>query len=244
MPSVIAMSRTGRAAAGVALIGAAVAVGLGWWWPSTADADDVVRERISAVELDTDSGNVTIRTGDVDTTRVQQRFDYTWGEPDAAFSVEDGRLRLADCGWTCSVDYDVVVPRGTSVSGKVDSGNIELEGVTGADVETDSGNIELRDVDGDVKADADSGDIDGIQLSGNVEAEADSGNITLSLAKPGNVTADVDSGNIDLIVPDATYRVSGKTDSGQRDVAVATDPDAGHELELESDSGNVTVARS
>lgn len=238
------MQRTTRALVGVGLIGVGVAVATGWWWPSTAEATDEFREPVRIVEIDNDSGNVTVRAAEVATTTVRQTFRYNWGDHGSGTSLEGGTLRLADCGWQCSVDYEVVVPLGTTVRGEVDSGNLELDGVAEVDVEVDSGNITVRNVAGPVKAEADSGDIRGQDLRGGVEANADSGDVVLRLAVPGSVTASADSGNVELIVPPASYRVTGDTDSGDRTITVPQDPASEFVLDLDSDSGDVTVRPS
>lgn len=238
------MQRTSRAIAGIALIGVGVAIATGWWWPSTAEATDEVREPVGVVEIDDDSGDVSVRADDVSTTTVRQRFRYSFGTPDDGFSLEDGTLRLADCGWQCSVDYDVVVPRGTTVHGKLDSGDLTLDGVAGVQVHADSGTITMRNVDGTVKVEADSGDVRGHGLRGPVEAHADSGDVVLHLAAPDSVTADADSGDVELTVPSASYRVTGSTDSGERTITVPTDPGSPFVLDLSSDSGDVTVRTS
>lgn len=217
------MERTTRALAGVGLIGVGVAVAAGWWWPSTAEATDEFREPVRIVEIDNDSGSVTVRAAEVATTTVRQTFRYSWGDHGDGTSLEGGTLRLDDCGWQCSVDYEVVVPLGTTVRGKVNSGNLDLDGVAEVAVEVDSGNVTVRNVEGPVKANADSGDV------------------VLRLAVPGSVTASADSGNVELIVPPASYRVTGDTDSGDRTITVPQDPTSEFVLDLESDSGDVTV---
>lgn len=239
------MSRTAKIIAGLVLIGVAVGIATGWIWSSTASATEQVGEKITAVEIDNDSGNVAIRADDVSTTQVRQKFSYRFGKPDnQAFQVDDGTLKLDGCGWWCSVDYEVVVPEGTTVTGKVDSGNVTLTGVAVGEVKADSGNIDLRNVTGPMKLDVDSGTIDGTGLTDAVEATADSGNIDLQFTQPADVTADVDSGNIDLQVPSVPYQVEGQTDSGDRSIKVPTDPNGEHKLQLDTDSGDVTVAAS
>lgn len=235
------MSRQGRAIAGVALIGVGVAIATGWWWPATAAATAKLDERVHTVDLDNDSGDVSVVADDVQATTVRQRFDYSWSEPDNAFTLEDGTLTLADCGWQCDVDYEVVVPLGTKVHGEVDSGDITLDGVAEVDVHADSGNVTVRDVEGPVRAEADSGDVRGQNLGGPVEAQADSGDVVLQLDTPADVTATADSGDVTVTVPEGTYRVEGDTDAGSRNIEVPADPDAEHLLSLDSDSGDVTV---
>lgn len=235
------MSRTGRAIAGVVFLGIAVVIATGWWNPSTASADDTISEPVRHVEIDNDSGNVTIRAADVDTTTVHQEYRYHWGEPDTAFEMRDGTLKLDGCGWQCDVTYDVVVPLGTTVEGKVDSGSVDLDAVAEVDVKVNSGNVALSDVNGPVRLDVDSGSVSGTGLGGSLDANVDSGEVDLTFTEPPDVTADVDSGNVQLTVPDVPYRVMSEIDSGNEDIDVPTDPDSDHALEFDVDSGNVTV---
>lgn len=188
-------------------------------------------------------GNVTIRAADVERTSIHLRFDYQWSKPEAedGYRMEGDTLVLDGCGWNCDVDYEVVVPRGTAVTGDADAGNIELDGVASADVRADAGNVEVRDVDGSVKVEADAGNVTGDGLRSPVEADADAGNIELELDDPANVTAKADSGTIELTVPDVGYRVDVSVDSGGQDVRVREDPDSAYVLDLHADSGDVSV---
>jgi hypothetical protein len=256
------MARAGLAIGGIALIGAGAALAFGWWMPNTAQAQATVSEPVRHIVLDTDSGGVDLRVGAVAETTVHQRFSYRWGEPEDAFELSGDTLTLRDCGSWCSVDFEVVVPRGTTVSGQVDSGDVALAGVAGVDVDMDSGNLEIRDVTGPVTADADSGEIvltgvasdvvarvdsgnvRGSELRGKVDVRADSGNIELRMAARRPVRAEVSSGNIALSVPPGSYDVEGDTDSGDREIEVGDDPNASVVLDLSSDSGDVTVSAS
>lgn len=236
------MSRTARAIAGIALIGIALGIGFGWFWPSTATASTDVTERVDAVEIDNDAGDVSVRVGDVTRTTVKQRFEYRFGKPDDAFDLDGDTLVLGDCGWNCTVDYEVILPSAVPVTGQLDSGDLTLDGVAGAEVEVDSGNITLREIAGPVQADADSGDITGSGLGGTITAKADSGSIELRLDRAVDVTADADSGDIELTVPASeSYRVAGSSDSGERNIDVRQDPAAEHLLQLDADSGDVAV---
>lgn len=140
------MTRRARAIAGLAFIGAGVGIAAGWWWPSTAEADVEVAGTVRAVQIDNDSGNMSIRAADVERTEIHQRFEYTWSKPEAddGYQMDGDTLVLDGCGWNCEVDYEVVVPRGTAVTGDADAGNIELDGVASADVRADSGDVVVR----------------------------------------------------------------------------------------------------
>ncbi|GAA5101548.1 DUF4097 family beta strand repeat-containing protein [Haloechinothrix salitolerans] len=235
------MSRTGRAIAGVVFLGIAVVIATGWWNPSTASADDTINEPVRHVEIDNDSGGISIRAADVDATTVHQEYRYHWGEPDTAFEVRDGILNLDDCGWQCDVSYEVVVPLDTTVDGKVDSGSVDLEGIAEADLKVNSGDVVLTDVDGPVQLDVDSGSVSGTGLVGSLDADVDSGNVELTFVEPPDVTADIDSGNIELTVPDVPYRVTSNVDSGNEEIDVPTDPDSEHLMEFDVDSGNLVI---
>lgn len=239
------MGRTGLAVGGVVLIGVGVAVAFGWLWPSTAEATAEVTQRVDTVDVASDAGDVIIRAADVEATTVRQLFRYRWDQPGDAYSVQGATLVLGECpDWGCSVDYEVLVPRGATVTGHVDSGDLTIEGVASADVGADSGDIDVRDVAGPVTVGLDSGSFTGAGLRGDVRAEVKSGDVEVTLAEPGDVRASADSGDVRLAVPEGDYRVEGDTDSGDRDVQIPQDPAAGNVLDLVTDSGDVTVARA
>ncbi|MBK1784726.1 DUF4097 family beta strand repeat-containing protein [Prauserella cavernicola] len=235
------MRRAGLAIGGVALIGVGVAFALGWFWPATSEATDQVSDSINRVELDSGSGDVLIRAQEgAETTTVRQRFSYQWGDPEQAYSVEGGALKLTGCGSWCSVDYEVVVPTGTTVGGTVDSGDVTLEDVGDVQVDAKSGDLVLTRV-GDVRVTANSGDITGDGLSGTVDAQVDSGDIVLTMDDARDARLSADSGDIELTVPSGSYNVTGTTDSGDREVGVVQDPSADTALDVSTDSGDVVV---
>ncbi|MFK0249418.1 DUF4097 family beta strand repeat-containing protein [Amycolatopsis azurea] len=252
------MARPLLAFGGIALIGVGVLTGLGWWWPSDAEATSELTQQIKSVRVDNEDGAVKIRTGS-GPVKVHQAFEYRWNKPGDAYRVEGDTLVLAGCGTSCEVAYDVTVPAGLPVSGKVDSGAVEIAGMSTVDITVDSGRVEVSDVPGTVKVKADSGrvelknigqDVDvhassgsikGERLGGNVKTQADSGRIDLELLKAANVTAKSDSGSIEVTVPSGDYTVTGTTDSGSRDIDVNQSGSAQYKLDLTTDSGSVKV---
>ncbi|WP_037307234.1 DUF4097 family beta strand repeat-containing protein [Amycolatopsis orientalis] len=252
------MARPLLAIGGIALIGVGVLTGLGWWWPSDAEATAELTQSIKSVRVDNDEGSVKIRTGS-GPAKVHQEFSYRWNKPGDAFRVEGDTLVLAGCGTSCEVRYDVIVPAGIPVSGRLDSGSLDIAGASTVDVTVDSGGVEISDVPGTVKVRADSGRVElknigqavtvqaasgaikGERLGGNVEARANSGRIELELIKSADVTARSDSGSIEVTVPSGDYNVSGTTDSGSRDIGVNQSGSAPHKLDLNTDSGSVKV---
>lgn len=221
------MSRPALAIGGVALIGTGVAIGLGWstgfGWPSSAEQDSLVESRIDTVRLDVDSGDVDIRVGDVATTTVHQEFRYHGARPDDTFQVNGTELVLNRCEPDCSVDYDVVVPRGTAVTGEAKSGDITVEGLAATDVTVQSGDVRV---------------LDG---AGSVKVQTSSGDITVNLATPQSVHADANSGDVKVVVPQDHYRVQVQTSSGDQRIDIPTDPASTRTLDLRADSGDVTL---
>jgi hypothetical protein len=253
------MARPALALGGIVLIGVGVALAFGWWSSSTAEADAQMAAPIRSVRLEGRSGDVAVRAGDVPVTTVHQRFRYRGSRPGDAYAVEGDRLVLRECGWNCTVDYEVIVPRAATVSGHVGSGDIILDGVAAADVSVNSGDMTIREVPGTVRAQAgsgdlilsgvgqevsarsSSGDIRGDRLRGRVTARADSGDIELHLDAVQDVTAGADSGSVRLTVPPERYRVQGQSNSGARDIRVVQDPAAARLLDVTTSSGDVSV---
>jgi len=115
--------RRGRAVAGLMMIGLAVVIFTGWspWaWTSPWSVEEQREELaagIAAVRMDVGSGDVMIRTGDRTRTSVTAHMRTGWwrnGGP--AYRRDGDTLVLTGCRG-CSVDYELVVPRGTAVSG-------------------------------------------------------------------------------------------------------------------------------
>jgi putative adhesin len=200
-------------------------------------------QEISEVRFTNDSGNVRITIGD--TVEVRRTVKYDDDKPGRTFRVDGGdTLVLEACeARNCWVDYDVTVPDGTRVSGHADSGSVEIAGVASANVETESGDITVRDVPGEVNAAAQSGTVDLSQIGGAVVAGAESGSVSVGLTAARNVAVHTESGDIEVSVPDAKYQVNAVTDSGSVDNGVGDDAAADHTLDLQAESGDITVTQ-
>ncbi|GAA5162002.1 MULTISPECIES: DUF4097 family beta strand repeat-containing protein [Amycolatopsis] len=217
------MGRAALAVGGAALIVAGVAVASGWWWHSDDTRDHVVPGRVDSVVIATESGSVRVTSRDVATASVHERLRYHRSRPDDAFRVEGTRLVLSGCGHNCSVDYEVVVPRGTAVTGRANSGDVLLDGVGATDVGANSGDIRV------------------VGPAGPVKANVNSGAITVELTAPQDVRAESNSGDIDVTVPPDRYRVQAEARSGEEQVRVADDPAGTHVIDVRANSGDVLV---
>jgi Putative adhesin len=216
------MGKPALAFGGIALIGAGIAVGLGWWWRESAETNAVLSQPIHSVRIDLDSGDVTIRAGNVEATSIRQHFSYRRDRPGDTYRVSGDQLVLGECGSGCSVDYQIVVPLGTVVTGASKSGHIEVDGAAGIDVSTKSGEVRVTDSTGPVKVETSSGNVD----------------ITLRTAQDVHARA---GGDLRVTVPNDRFRVQGDSGSGERDIEIVQDPAAPHVLDLSTTSGDVTA---
>jgi hypothetical protein len=239
------------------------AAGLGFWQFGDKDSNDAhqIDDKVSTVQLAANHSDITIKVSDDDKTTVQERRKYWFWKHGDAYSVNDGVLKLdGDCGWQCSADFEVTVPRGTKVTGENGSGDLQLTGVGGVDAKSRSGKVELREVAGDVNLDvtsgdvsisdqtgkldvkANSGDIEAKDLKGGpVNVETTSGDMELALAEANDVHAKGTSGDIDITAPTSDYKVSTDTRSGDVENKLGNTTDGSHTISAETTSGDVEL---
>lgn len=218
-------------------------------------------EAITSLQFDVDSGDLKVTTGEK--TSVKRTIHYGDELPGPTSRVEDGTLVLTSCELrNCSIDYEVVVPEGTTVNGQLDSGTAEIGGVADVNLQASSGDVQLRDVDGAVNLTVDSGtiDVDGVDgtatlaassgdisarnIAGATQVDNDSGTVTVSLTKPESVRVQASSGDIDVTVPQGSYAVTTDTDSGNVSNDLGGSTSGTYQIDLHADSGNITVGQS
>jgi hypothetical protein len=216
-----------------------------WGKTTTFSDNESLSGPVGEVRFANDSGDVKITVGD--TFEVHRTVGYHENKPGKTYHMDGDALVLENCPErNCWVTYEVTVPKGTQVSGHLDSGDVELTGVASANVEAESGNVTVRDVDGAVNAKTESGDVDLSAIGGNVVAGAQSGNVSVGLTSANAVTATTSSGNVDVTVPKADYQVDIQTDHGDNDEDDNVVNDigggtTGPKISLRTDSGNVTL---
>lgn len=233
--------------------------------------DDVARTRldysntekvaVKEIIIEPGSGNVTVSTSDVRQVDIRRVVHYRGSEPDTMYQVDGEVLRIdTECGRFCSIDYEIVAPKGVMIRGGLGSGDLSLSGVSTVDIETGSGNIGIAEASGAVKVKTGSGDmtiadvggdLDARTGSGNIEARGlagsantvrtGSGDISLTLAKSGGVRTHTGSGNVDLSVPTGSYRIDARTGSGEKVLGVPNSPTGTYLLDLETGSGDITL---
>jgi hypothetical protein len=239
------------------------AAGLAFWQFGDRDSDDThkVDDKITTVQVAAEHSDITIKVSDDDTSTVQEKRKYWFFKHGDAYSVKDGVLKLdGDCGWGCSADFEVTVPRGTKVTGENGSGDLELTGVAGVDAKSRSGKIELREIDGDVNLDVTSGDVSVSDLTGKLDVKANSGDIEasglkggpvnvetssgdmeLQLAETNDVRAKGTSGDIEISAPTGDYKVTTDTRSGDTENSLGNSTNGAHTIDATTVSGDIEL---
>src|SRR5689334_609395 len=247
---------------GVAVLVLAAGVGLWQFAGKDKDDDHRVDTKIDTVRLAADNADITIKVSDDDTTTVKEKRHYWFFSRGDAYSVDGSTLKLdGDCGWNCSADYEVTVPRGTKVVGENGSGDLALTGVAGVDADSRSGEVQLTDVEGDVKLDLTSGDVSIRDLAGRLSIKANSGDIEAEGLRGGPVEVETSSGDIDLDLTEANdvrvkgtsgnveisapggYRVQTDTRSGDVENGLGNDSAGSHSITATTVSGDIDLKR-
>ncbi|MDP4509786.1 DUF4097 family beta strand repeat-containing protein [Nonomuraea turcica] len=190
-----------------------------------------VTDKVTKLQLESHAGDTVVTETDGTAIRVVEKLRWRGDDkPKPEHKVEGGALFVTyDCAsnWgSCSVDYEIEVPKGLAV-----------------DLDSGSGNITLRALTGDIDVHVGSGDVDASDLAGKrVVAEAGSGNVELKYTTvPTSAQLKAGSGDIVLNVPDGAYDVKTETGSGDATVSVKDDGSSPNKISLSAGSGNVSV---
>lgn len=252
------MSRTGKQALIAVLVLSVLSfLVAGSFLGRTAEASSKLDRSVKRVELASGNGDVEIVGSDTNQIEVRERVRHRFGKPDHTFEVKGDTVRLdSDCGWGCSVDYTVTVPKGTEVTGqsssgdvqvrdltapvnvKLSSGDLEASNIEGSfHAELSSGSVSLEKINGDVDVRTTSGDISLNEVTGKTKLEATSGEIDGDLRGSGAVEARTTSGDIELQVADAKS-VQAEATSGSIQLSV---PDRAYKVDADTSSGDVNL---
>jgi DUF4097 and DUF4098 domain-containing protein YvlB len=198
---------------------------------------ETLSQSVSEVRFSNDSGDVKVTVGD--TFEVRRTVGYRDAKPGKTYRMDGDALVLETCTERdCWVSYEVTVPESVKVSGKLESGSIEVVGATSANVSAESGDVTVRDVAGEVNATTQSGSVSLSGIGGAVVAGAQSGDVSVAMVSAKKVTASTSSGNVDVTVPDASYRVHIQADEQTNELG---DDGTGPSIDLRTDSGDVSL---
>ncbi|MET0191521.1 MAG: DUF4097 family beta strand repeat-containing protein [Pseudonocardia sediminis] len=222
-----------RAAAAVPIV-AAFAVLAGCGSPAAAQTESATESvgAVDRVEIEADTGSVSLRPGPQGSAQVQRTLRWTGEEkPEYTQSVSGTTLTItARCPVAderCSTDLVVTVPPAAASRTTVSTGDIAVDDLTGAQDLT-----------------ASTGRITGTGLgAAPVAARATTGQVSLRFAAaPPSVDAEATTGNVDVRVPvGPVYQVQAQVTTGNSRVEVADTPGADHRISARSTTGNVSV---
>lgn len=229
---------------------------IGWLAAQTTTTTWTARHAIAAVEIDVTGGDLTIRPSvQSGAISLQQTLTWTVNKPQVTETWQGDTLLISeDCAAPsyevvnpCGASLVLLVPATVSVRSTLDSGSVAIRNMTGTvNARAQSGDIDFEGDSGTIWARADSGEIHGNSLtSQQVNAQTLSGGVDLEFSSaPTTVSASVESGDAHVAVPiGTTYRVSGQTASGDRNVEQGIEDNSSQRsIDINSQSGDASVS--
>src|ERR1700704_1929529 len=175
------------------------------------------------LEVQTRSGNITVRSGPAGTVSVRGKVfvgdhwlfggDRRMGEvheieQNPPLRQQGNSIHIDYVNVrNISVDYEITVPAETSVRAHTGSGNETIEGVHGnADLQSGSGDMRLSRLTGDIRVQSGSGNLRAREISGPVHGGTGSGDVEVEETGAGDVDLHTGSGNITARGLNGTFR--------------------------------------
>jgi DUF4097 and DUF4098 domain-containing protein YvlB len=217
------------------------------------------------IEVQTGSGNITVRTGAGDRVNIEARIRANdnngrgwFGGGDSKLTAEErvkrieanppvqqngntiviGKIEDEQVRNNVSISYEITVPSSTRLESRTGSGSQRIQDIRGpVRASTGSGTIELGKIGDEVDAQSGSGGIEIGGATGNVTARTGSGHIRLHDIKAG-LRASTGSGGIEV---DGDARNEWDLHTGSGGISVRTPSSAGFRVDAESGSGGVTI---
>lgn len=193
-------------------------------------------------------GSVHVTGSDSAKVSVAERVSFRGTAPTATHRAAAGTLTLdSSCPAleTCTVGYDITVPRAMTVRVTSNVGEIRLRSLSGpVTAHTNAGNIDLGSVSGPVEATGHAGLIRGQDVSSPRAAlHSSAGTIDVAFsAAPATVTATSVIGAVTLRVPGSvSYNVTTNTGVGRTQVGVTRSPASPHVITAGTWIGSVTI---
>jgi hypothetical protein len=207
---------------------------------------------IRSVAIRVDAGSITVRGGERPDVSGERSIERGLQAPNLEERVDGDTLRVdAGCAPTatawCDVSYTLDVPTGTRVDVTSARGSLTVVSVTGeVRAHSTTGSIDLADSSGPAVLETSVGSVRGSRLrSTDVAATTTVGTVRLQFTEPpSRVAAHAGEGTVDIALPrgDTAYRVTNPTNRpNQSQIAVATDLESDHLIEVSSRSGAIRV---
>jgi hypothetical protein len=208
--------------------------------------DVTISQAVTSVSVQSYGADVRV-IGAPATKKVQVEesvsYDPSQGPaPSVIHTVSGGLLTLAapDCapaGVNCAVGFTLLVPSDVSVTVVTAGGNVDVNGIATANLDSGGGDVTATSVSGPLTVTSEGGNQHLTGIGGSLKTESGGGDvIALGLAGPA-VTITTDGGNLNALGVAATTAVLSSGGDDAR-VGFSATPDA---VILTTDGGNATV---
>lgn len=194
------------------------------------------------------TGGVHVAGGDSGQVSVTEHIAFRGTAPGTVHRTAGGALTLdSSCPAleTCTVSYDIIVPRAMTVGVTSDVGDIRLRSLSGpVTAHANVGDITLNSVSGPVEATGHAVSIRGQDVSSpRATLRASAGTIDVAFsAAPAMVTATSEIGSVTLHVPGGVpYNVTTNVGAGSAHVSVTRSPASPHVITASTRAGWVTI---
>ncbi len=229
----------------------------GWIADQSSTSTWTAAHPVTDVEVDIDSGGVSIVPGPVGSVSMVQRLTWSTARPKVTETWSGSSLVIREeCSShslfatdDCGASLRLTVPAATAVQASAESGDVNVSQLSGdVHIRVTSGDADFVADTGYLWARTTSGSVNGSQLrSQRVNVGALSGDVDVTFAAaPTTVDVSVTSGDATVAVPHgATYRVSGQTVSGDRSIEpLLVDGSSNRSITIDSLSGDADLGYS
>ena len=207
-----------------------------------------VRGPVQALAVNAHVGGVRVTGGDSGQVLVTEHLNFRHKAPVTTHGSAGGTLTLnstCPARETCSVRYDITVPRATAVRITDSVGTIRLDSLSGTVIaHTNVGHVDLGSVSGPVEVTGHAGSIVGRNVSSprsTLRLSAGRIDVTFSVP-PASVSATAFAGTVSLRVPgDATYAVHASRSVGSLRVSVTRNAASPHVITARVTTGSVII---
>jgi Putative auto-transporter adhesin, head GIN domain len=231
---------------------------------------ETVPQPVTSLVVQSYGGQVQVTSGQVNRVQVTETIGYDQGidsPPVVTQSVSGGRLSLSDPACSnspCTVDFDVTVPPGVTVTVSTGGGPVTVSGTAGANLASGGGPVRATLIGGPATVNTGGGPLVLRGLSGTLRAETDGGTllaqdiaaatatittgggdaaVTFATA-PEKVSVSTDGGAATLAVPGGPYNLTANSEGGPQSVRIATDPTALPSITVYSGGGPLRITSS
>jgi hypothetical protein len=207
-----------------------------------------VAGQVRTVVVNDQVGGIQVTGGSSGTDSVTEHISFKHTAPVSTHRATAGTLVLdSNCPAleTCSIGYDITVPRAITIRVDDSVGTIRLDSLSGqVTAHTNAGDIDLGSVSGPVEASGHVGSILGQDVSSaDATLRLSAGQIDVTFAAvPASITATVTVGSVTLSVPGGVpYAVNATASVGSIQVRVTRSPASPHVITASTRTGSVTI---